>query len=138
MKRRLPTINQGQSVLVATSIPPVTADTNRHGPSTTQPGSLTAARHADAIAANAQASTFGDGPTPAPPNSTAKAAKATATRAARAAKRRHHPRAVVCGTPRRPAGGRTPERPTPTSAITSPTDSTTSSRPTSTNAGNTA
>ena len=34
----------------------------------------------DAIAPSAQASSFGDGATPAPPNSTAKAAKATATR----------------------------------------------------------
>jgi hypothetical protein len=45
---------------------------------------------------------------------------------------------VVCGTQSRSAGGRTPERPVATAAMTSPIDSTTSRRPTSTNAGSTA
>jgi len=138
MKRRLPTSNQGESVLVAINLPPATIDTNRHAPSTDQPGSPTTARHAAAIAASAPAPASTAGITAQPPNSTANAAKAAAHLPAPALKRRHQPRAVVCGTERRSAGGRTPERPAATSAMTSPIDSTTSSRPTSTNAGNTA
>jgi hypothetical protein len=136
MKRRLPTINQGESVLVAISLPPVTVDTNRQAPSAAQPASEAAARHATLIAASTQASGLAAGVTASPPNSTANAANAVANLAVLAAKRLHHPRAVVCGIPSRSAGGRTPERPAATSAMTSPIDSTTSSRPTSTNAGN--
>lgn len=135
MKRRLPTTNQGESVLAANSLPPHTADTNRHTPSAAQPASEAAACHATLIAASAQASGPAGGLTASPPNSTANAANAVANLAVLAAKRLHHPRAVVCGIPRRSAGGRTPERPAATSAMTSPIDSTTSSRPTSTNAG---
>lgn len=136
MKRRLPTTNQGESVLVAIIRPPVTDDTNRHAPTTAQPASETAACHASLIARSAQTSGGAGGITASPPNSTANAENAVANLAALAAKRLHHPRAVVCGTPIRSAGGRTPERPAATSAMTSPIDSTTSSRPTSTNAGN--
>jgi len=136
MKRRLPTTNQGESVLVAISLPPHTADTNRHTPSAAQPARPAAACHATLIAPSAQASGLAAGLTASPPSSTANAANAVANLAVPAAKRLHHPRAVVCGIPRRSAGGRTPERPAATSAITSPIDSTTSSRPTSTNAGN--
>ncbi len=137
MKRRLPRINQGESVLAAINLPPVTTDTNRHAPNTDQPGSPAAARHAAAIAASAPAAASTAGLTAGPPNSTANAAKATAHLAAPARKRLHQPRAVVCGTQSRSAGGRTPQRPAATSAMTSPIDSTTSSRPTSTNAGST-
>lgn len=138
MKRRLPMINQGESVLEAITLPPHTVQTNRHTPSADQPGTATAARHAAVIDASTQAPALAAGTGASPPSSTATAANAAAQRAAPAEKRRHHPRAVVCGTPRRCAAGRTPERPTATSAITVPTDSTTSSRPTSTNAGSSA
>ncbi len=57
MKRRLPTINQGESVLVATSLPPLTADANRHRPIAAHPGSDSAASHDALIASNAQHST---------------------------------------------------------------------------------
>ena len=136
MKRRLPTTNQGESVLVAISLPPHTVDTNRHNPSAAQPASEAAACHASLIAPSAHASGVAGGVTASPPSSTANAANAVATLAALAAKRLHHPRAVVWGIPSRSAGGRTPERPAATSAMTSPIDSTTSSRPTNTNAGN--
>ena len=43
MKRRLPTTSQGESVLVAISLPPLTADTKRHSPSAAHPGSDAAA-----------------------------------------------------------------------------------------------
>lgn len=138
MKRRLPTTNQGESVLAAISRPPLTAEMNRHTPSDPQPGSRAAARQAAPMAANAHAVGLAGGRRASPPSSTANADNATAHLAALAAKRRHQPRAVVCGTPKRAAGGRTPQRPAATSAITVPIDSVTSSRPTSTNAGSTA
>ena len=138
MKRRLPTINQGESVLVAISLPPVTAEMNRHSPSDTQPGKPVAARHAAPTAASAHRVGLDDGRTGSSPSSTASADNATAQRQALAANRRHQPRAVVWGTPSRAAGGRTPDRPAATSAKTCPTVSATSSRPTSTNAGSTA
>ena len=53
MKRRLPMINQGESVLAAISFPPLTAETNRHNPTSAQPGSSEAALHAAAIAVTA-------------------------------------------------------------------------------------
>lgn len=138
MKRRLPTINQGESVLVAISFPPVTADTNRHNPTGAQPGRPEAARHAAPIPASAQPVGLAGGRTASSPSSTVNAENATAHRIAPAANRRHQPRAVVCGTPSRAAGGRTPDRPTATSAMTWPIVSATSRRPTNTNAGSTA
>jgi hypothetical protein len=138
MKRRLPTINQGESVLVAISFPPLIVEMNRHNPTCAQPGNPAAARHAATTAANAHPVGLLPGVSAASPSSTARADNATAQRVAPAAKRRHQPRAVVCGTPSRAAGGRTPDRPPATSAITWPIDSTTSRRPTSTNAGSTA
>jgi len=138
MKRRLPRINQGESVLVAINRPPVTAEMNRHKPTCAQPGSPVAARHAAPTAVNAQPVGLDDGRTAASPSSTANADNATAHRDAIAANRRHQPRAVVWGTPSRAAGGRTPDRPAATSAITWPTVSATSRRPTSTNAGSSA
>jgi hypothetical protein len=83
MKRRLPTTNQGESVLAPISLPPLTAETNRHGPTAAQPGRDAAARKAAPIAANAQAPPSRPGGTVAPPNSTANAANATATLTAR-------------------------------------------------------
>lgn len=138
MKRRLPTINQGESVLVAINRPPVTAETNRHNPTDNQPGRPVAARHAATRAASAHPLGLGGGLKASSPSSTASAENATAQRHAPAAKRRHQPRAVVYGTPNRVAGGRTPDRPAATSAITWPIDSATSRRPTSTNAGSSA
>lgn len=95
MKRRLPITNQSESVLAATKLPPATAETNLHRPSAAQPGSDNAASHAASIAANAHSAVSAVGATVAPPSSTANAANATATRAAPALKRRHHPRAVL-------------------------------------------
>jgi hypothetical protein len=95
MKRRLPTINQGESVLTAINLPPLTAETNRQHPNAAQPGRPTAACHAAVIAANAQSATDRIGAIATPPSSTASAANATATRVDPTLKRRHHPRAVV-------------------------------------------
>lgn len=95
MKRRLPMINQGESVLAAINLPPLTAETNRQTPSASQPGRPDATRHASAIASNAQTRRSRTGANAFPPSSTASAANAIATRGARAANRRHHPRAVV-------------------------------------------
>lgn len=95
MKRRLPTTNQGESVLVVTTIPPLTDATNRQRPTTAQPGRASAALHAAVIASSAHAAGSRSGVTTSPPRSTANAAKPTATRAALSLKRRHHPRAVV-------------------------------------------
>ena len=39
MKRLLPTISQGEVVLAAISLPPLTDDTNRHRPTASHPGS---------------------------------------------------------------------------------------------------
>lgn len=138
MKRRLPTINQGESVLVAINRPPVTAEMNRHNPTDAQPGRPLAARHAAPIAASAHPLGLGGGLKASSPSSTASADNATAQRDAPAAKRRHQPRAVVCGTPSRAASGRTPDRPAATSAMTWPIVSATSRRPISTNAGSSA
>ena len=95
MKRRLPTTNQGESVLVAIILPPHTVDTNRQTPSAAQPASEAAACHATLIAASAQASGLAGGLTASPPSSTANAANADANLTVPAAKRLHHPRAVV-------------------------------------------
>ena len=38
MKRRLPTTYQGETVLAAISLPPVTAEANRHAPTRRHPG----------------------------------------------------------------------------------------------------
>jgi hypothetical protein len=95
MKRRLPTTNQGESVLVAINLPPHTADTNRQQPSAAQPTSKAAACHASLIAPSAQASGLTEGLTASPPSSTANAANAVANLTVLAANRLHHPRAVV-------------------------------------------
>jgi hypothetical protein len=46
MKRRRPTIRQGKVVLAAISLPPLTADANRHSPAASHPGKLAAAPNA--------------------------------------------------------------------------------------------
>jgi hypothetical protein len=95
MKRRLPMINQSESVLVAINLPPLTAEANLHIPTATQPGSSTAAAQATRIAPSPQAPTSPGGTSTAPPNSTANAEKPTAQRPAHCRKQRHQPRAVV-------------------------------------------
>jgi hypothetical protein len=95
MKRRLPTTNQSEFVLVPSSAPPLTADKNRHDPTAAQPGNPAAACQAAAIAANAHPSPVVAGMTVVPPNSTANAANAAPRRPQRWRKRRHHPLAVV-------------------------------------------
>ncbi len=52
MKRRLPTISQGEVMLAAISLPPVTAEANRHKSSPAHPGRQLAAANAAPIAAN--------------------------------------------------------------------------------------
>ena len=111
LKRRLPTTNQGETVWAAISLPPVTADANRHPPSRPHPGSPAAASDAAPIAASANRPAAGGGVTATPPSSTASAANATPSSRARARNRRTQPRAVSYGTPARAAAGRTPEAP---------------------------
>jgi hypothetical protein len=135
MKRRLPTISQGEIVLAAISLPPLTAQANRHRPSARHPGRPHAASNAVPIAATANRAASAAGEIASPPSSTASAANATPSPAARARNRRTHPRAVVCGTPSAAAAGRTPPRPRATSSTTPPTASATSSRPARTKAG---
>ena len=53
MKRRLPIIRKGEDALAASRLPPVTAQANRHRPSTAQPGSPAAAVNAAPTAATA-------------------------------------------------------------------------------------
>ena len=48
MKRRLPTIRKGEPVLAAISLPPLTADANRHRPTASHPGKAAAAPNAAA------------------------------------------------------------------------------------------
>ena len=135
MKRRLPTISQGEIVLAAIRLPPLTAQANRHRPSASHPGSPDTASNADQIAARANWPASAAGRIASPPRSTASAANATPRPRARARNRRTHPRAVVYGTPARAAAGRTPPAPPATSATTAPITSATSRRPASTNAG---
>jgi hypothetical protein len=95
MKRRLPMTNQGESVLAAINVPPLTAETNRQAPTASQPGSDMAASQAAAIVASAHAPRSATGAIVVPARSTANAAKATAVQGALNRKRRHQPRAVV-------------------------------------------
>ena len=53
MKRRLPTIRKGEVVLAAISLPPLTDDANRHGPTASHPGNPAAASNAALIAVSA-------------------------------------------------------------------------------------
>ncbi len=125
-------------MLAAISLPPLTAEANRHAPSPAHPGRPDAAANAAPIAASANRPGRSGGESASPPRSTASAANPAPVCGARAANRRTHPRAVVYGTPARSAAGRTPHRPPATSAITMPTVSATSSRQASTNAGSSA
>jgi hypothetical protein len=52
-KRRLPTTNQGEVVLAAISLPPLTDDANRHRPAISHPGRPAAASNAAVIAVSA-------------------------------------------------------------------------------------
>jgi len=138
MKRRLPVISQGEFVLAAIRVPPLTAQANRHNPSPAHPGRPHAAPHAAVIASRANRTAPAAGRIASPPRSTASAANATPRSSARAPNRRTHPRAVVCGTPARSAAGRTPPPPPATSSTTVPITSAVSRRFTSTNAGSSA
>ena len=138
MKRRLPTISQGEVVLAAISLPPLTDDANRHRPTTSHPGKPATAPNAAPIAVSAKRPASAGGQIASPHRSTASAANATPSSPARAPNRRTQPRAVVCGTPARAAAGRTPHAPPATCPITTPTASATSSRQASTNAGSSA
>jgi hypothetical protein len=138
MKRRLPTISQGEVALAAISLPPLTEEANRHTPRPAHPGSAHAASNAARIAASANRAGPAAGPIASPPSSTASAANPVPSSGARARNRRTQPRAVVYGTPARAAAGRTPHPPPATCAITAPTVSATSSRQARTNAGSSA
>src|SRR5436190_946450 len=102
MKRRLPTTYQGETVWAAISLPPVTADTNRHAPRRPHPGRPAAAPDAAPIAASANRPAAEGGVTATPPSSTASAANVTPSSRARARNRRTQPRPVPYGTPARP------------------------------------
>src|SRR6266516_1696316 len=138
MKRRLPTSRKGEVVLAAISLPPLTEHANRHTPSASHPGRPAAAPNAAPIAASANRPASAAGLTASPPSSTASAANPVPSSRARRRNRRTQPRAVVYGTARRAAAGRTPHQPPATPAITAPTVSATSSRQASTNAGSSA
>ena len=138
MKRRLPTISQGEVVLAAISLPPLTDDANRHAPSRSHPGKPAAAANAAPIAVSAKRPASAGGRIASPPRSTATAANAAPSSPPRTPNRRTQPRAVVCGTPARTAAGRTPHAPPATSVITAPIVSAVSSRQASTNAGSSA
>ena len=105
IKRRLPTTYQGETVLAAISLPLVTAEADRHAPSRPHPGRLAAAANAAPIAVSANRPAPAGGVTACPPSSTAIAANATPSSAARARNRRTQPRAVVYGTPPAPPSG---------------------------------
>src|SRR5205807_8932807 len=111
MNRRLPTTNQGWTVLAAISLPPVTAEANRHAPSRPHPGKPAAPANAAPIAVSANRTAPAGGVTAAPPSSTASAANPTPSSRARARNRRTQPRAGVYGTPALSAAGRTPHPP---------------------------
>jgi len=128
-------ISQGEFVLAAIRLPPLTAQANRHRPTASHPGRPHAAPNAALIASRANRISSAAGRIASPPSSTASAAKATPRSRARAPNRRTHPRAVVYGTPARAAAGRTPLRPPATSATTPPTVSAASRRLASANAG---
>lgn len=125
-------------MLAANSLPPLTADANRHRVNRTQPGNSHAALNAAPIADTAPAAVSARGASTGPPSSAHNAANATPIALARAVNRRSHSRAVVCATPTRAAAGRTPTKPEATASSTCPTLSTTSNRPASTNDGNNA
>jgi hypothetical protein len=116
-------------MLAASSLPPLTADANRHRPRPAQPGNPHAAANVHRIAVTAPAAASTTGRNTAPPSSAHSAANATPSSPARAAKRRRHSRAVVCGTPTRAAAGRTPATRAVTASITCPTLPATSNRP---------
>ncbi len=113
MKRRLPTTYQGEVVLAAISLPPVTAEANRQAPSRRHPGRPAAASNAAPIAASANRPAAEGGVTATPSSSTASAANATPSSAARARNRRTQPRAVCTAHPPfpRPGGPRRRRRP---------------------------
>ena len=79
MKRRLPIIRKGEDASAASRLPPVTAQANRHRPSTAQPGSPAAAVNAAPTAATADRRGSGSGRTTSPPSSAASAEKLTAS-----------------------------------------------------------
>lgn len=138
MKRRRPITNQGADALAASSVPPLTADANRHAPRPAHPGKAAAAANAAPIAAAAYRAAPSGGVIACPPSSTASAANPAPSAGARAANRRTQPRAVVCATPAASAAGRTPHRPAATAASAPPITPAASSRRTRTNAGSSA
>src|SRR5260370_30876687 len=71
MKRRLPTTSQGETVLAAISLPPVTADANRHASRPAHPGSPHAAANAAPTASAANRAAPAGGGIPGPPRPTA-------------------------------------------------------------------
>src|SRR5271166_7089964 len=82
MKRRLPTISQGEVALAVISFPPLTDDANRHTPRPAHPGSAHAAPNAAPIAASANRPASAAGLIASPPSSTASAANPTPVSAA--------------------------------------------------------
>lgn len=104
MKRRLPITRKGEIMLAAISLPPLTADANRHSPAAAHPGRAAAAVNAPPTAATANPLASAAGAIACPPRSTARAANPVPITGARCRNRRTQPRAVVCGKPGDRAG----------------------------------
>jgi hypothetical protein len=132
MKRRLPNTRHGGSVLVMTSLPPHTTDTNNHNDPVLISWRAVAAACAQPIAAIAAAGTA-DGQAVGidPPNSTVNDANPDHHTGAVAVNRRTHARTVVNGTSNTRDAWPIDIIFDATSARARPTVSTTSKRPTS-------
>jgi hypothetical protein len=122
----------------ASNLPPVINDTSGHRPGVDGPARARTAAHTHLVAATAArlGSTGSRGANPA--SSTTAAASPVAHTSAPVWNRRTQSRAVVCGTPRRAATGRTPDIPPAATSNASPITVTTSRRHINTNDGNNA
>jgi hypothetical protein len=120
------------------SLPPVISEISGHRPGADGPARARTAAHTHPVAVTAArpGSTGNCGANPA--NSTTAAPSAAAHTSAPVRNRRTQSRAVVCGTSRRAATGRTPDTPAATASNASPITSTTSRRHINTNDGNNA
>ena len=138
MKRRLPTIRKGETVLAAISLPPLTDDANRHRPTASHPGKPGGRVERRRDRGQREPARLSGRADRLPAQLHRQRRERHPELPARARNRRTQPRAVVCGTPARAAAGRTPHPPPATCPITAPTVSATSSRQASTNAGSSA
>ena len=129
---------QGALVLVPSAWPPLIRLQNRQRPPTRPADRAWARCQATPSASSAARSPSAASCTEAPVSCTASAVHLVVSVGARARKRRHHARTVVCATPSCSAIGRSPSRCTTLKASPRPITSTASSRRTSTRSGNSA